>query len=316
MKNSASQIHLQAIIPSELKGKRLDQAIAQIFPDYSRTKLTEWIKERHVTVNGQFVQPKHHVAGGEIINISAEITIETQWDATEIPLNIIFEDENILVLNKPAGLVVHPAAGHFKNTLANALLHYLPSLNEIPRAGIVHRLDKDTSGLLVVAKTLRAQNYLVKQLHKHLVEREYEAIVMGVLTGGGTVDAPIGRHPKHRQRMAVIDEGKNAVTHYRVIERFANHTHVKVLLETGRTHQIRVHMAEINHPIVGDSIYGARVVIPKGASTNLINALRQFKRQALHAKRLGLHHPVTGEYMQWSVPLPDDMQALLKVLKS
>lgn len=315
MKNSASHIQLQTIIPHELKGKRLDQAIAQLFPDYSRTKLTEWVKERHVTVNGQFVQPKHQVVGGEVINISVEIPIETHWDATEIPLNIIYEDENILVINKPAGLVVHPAAGHFKNTLANALLHYLPSLNEIPRAGIVHRLDKDTSGLLVVAKTLSAQNYLVKQLHKHLVEREYEAIVIGVLTGGGTVDAPLGRHPKHRQRMAVVEDGKNAVTHYRIIERFTSHTHLKLILQTGRTHQIRVHMAEINHAIVGDSVYGARVVIPKGANVHLINALRQFKRQALHAKRLALHHPVTGEYMQWSVPLPEDMQELLAVLK-
>ncbi len=315
MKNSASHIHLQAIIPPELKGKRLDQAIAQLFPDYSRTKLTEWIKGQHVTVNGQFVQPKHPVLGGEIINITAELPIETHWGATEIPLNIIYEDDSILVINKPVGLVVHPAAGHFKNTLANALLHYLPALAELPRAGIVHRLDKNTSGLLVVAKTLPAQNYLVKQLHKHLVEREYEAVVIGVLTGGGTVDAPIGRHPIHRQRMAVIDEGKHAVTHYRIIERFAGHTHLKVLLETGRTHQIRVHMAEIKHPIVGDAVYGARVVLPKGASTQLINALRQFKRQALHAKRLGLVHPVTGEYMQWSTPLPEDMKELLNALK-
>lgn len=315
MKNTPTQIQLHAIIPAELAGKRLDQAIAILFPDYSRTKLQEWIKGEHVTVNGQFVQPRQHVLGGEIIDISAQIPVETHWNPNDISLNIIYEDESLLVINKPAGLVVHPAAGHYQNTLANAILHYLPNSVELPRAGIVHRLDKETSGLLVIAKTLVAQNYLVKQLQKHKIEREYEAIVIGVMTGGGTVDAPIGRHPTHRQRMSVNEQGKHAISHYRVIERFKGHTYIRVLLETGRTHQIRVHMAEINYPILGDSIYGARAIIPKGASALLIEKIRNFKRQALHAKRLSLIHPITNELMQWSAPLPDDMQDLLNTLR-
>ena len=315
MKNIATQIQLHAIIPTELAGKRLDQAIAILFPDYSRTRLQEWIKGQHVTVNGHFVQPRQRVLGGEIINITAQMPIETHWNPSDIPLNIIYEDESLLVINKPAGVVVHPAAGHSQNTLANAILHYLPTSAELPRAGIVHRLDKETSGLLVVAKTLIAQNYLVKQIQKHKVEREYEAIVIGVMTGGGTVDAPIGRHPTHRQRMSVNEQGKHAISHYRVIERFRGHTYIRVLLETGRTHQIRVHMSEINHPLLGDSIYGARAIIPKGASALLIEKIRNFKRQALHAKRLALIHPITNELMQWSAPLPDDMQDLLTILR-
>lgn len=315
MKNTATQIQLQAIIPDDLAGKRLDQAIAILFPDYSRTRLQEWIKEQHVTVNGKFVQPRHRVTGGETIQIAAEIPVETHWNPTEIPLNIIYEDENLLVINKPAGLVVHPAAGHYQNTLANAILHYLPNSAELPRAGIVHRLDKETSGLLVIAKTLTTQTYLVRQLQKHKIEREYEAVVIGVMTGGGTVDAPIGRHPIHRQRMAVNKQGKEAISHYRVIERFKGHTHIRVLLETGRTHQIRVHMSEINYPLLGDSVYGARAIIPKGASATLIDKIRNFKRQALHAKRLSLIHPVTKELMEWSAPLPDDIQELLNILR-
>ncbi len=315
MKNTATQIQLQAIIPVELAGKRLDQAIAIIFPDYSRTRLQEWIKGQHVTVNGQFVQPRHRVLGGEIIHINAEMPIETHWNPSQISMYIIYEDDSLLVINKPAGLVVHPAAGHYQNTLANAILHYLPNSAELPRAGIVHRLDKETSGLLVIAKTLTAQTDLVKQLQKHKIEREYEAIVIGVMTGGGTVDAPIGRHPVHRQRMAVNEGGKQAVSHYRVIERFRGHTYIRVLLETGRTHQIRVHMSEINHPLLGDAIYGARAIIPKGASSLLIDKIRHFKRQALHAKRLALIHPITKELMQWSAPLPEDMHEMLNILR-
>ena len=271
MKNSASHIQLQAIIPPELIGKRLDQAYCNFVSGLFTNKITRVDdRDSSVTVNGQFVQPRQRLAGGEIILINAVLTIETEWNPTEIPLNIVYEDDSLLVINKPAGLVTHPAAGHYRNTLANAVLHYLPASAELARAGIVHRLDKDTSGLLVVAKTLTAQHYLVKQLHKHLVEREYEAVVMGVLTGGGTVDAPIGRHPKNRQRMAVVEDGKPAVTHYRIIERFRGHSHIRVLLETGRTHQIRVHMSDINHPLLGDSVYGARVILPKGASALLI----------------------------------------------
>ena len=247
--------------------------------------------------------------------IDAHIEIEVSHDAEKISLNIIFEDEQIIIINKPVGMVVHPAIGNHSNTLLNALLYHAPQLANLPRAGIVHRLDKDTSGLLVIAKTLEAQTTLVKQLNRRKITREYEAIVQGVLTGGGTISEPIGRHPRQRIKMAVVEGGKEAVTHYWVIERFNAYTHIKVKLETGRTHQIRVHMASHHHPIAGDQTYGGRMKLPKGASEELIEGLRQFKRQALHAKRLAFLHPMTNEETSFEAPLPNDIKHLLELLK-
>lgn len=307
-------IQLEASVPLELAGARLDQVAAQLFADYSRERLKDWIKDGRLTLDGKVAKPKDRVVGGEQLRLAAELDIETTAAPEEIPLNIVYEDEHLLVLDKPAGLVVHPGAGNHTGTMMNALLHHCPGLQHIPRAGIVHRIDKDTSGLLVVAKTLPAQTSLVDQLSEKSVFREYEAVVVGVLTSGGTVDAPIERHPVDRVRMAVVEGGKEAVTHYRVITRFRGHTHVRVQLETGRTHQIRVHMAHISHPLVGDPVYGGRMRLPKGGTPALIKAVQQFPRQALHARRLGVIHPATGQEMKWESPLPEDMVKLLAVL--
>ncbi len=304
-----------ALVPEEAAGKRLDQVLAELFPDYSRSRLQQWVKGGQVLVDGRQPRPRDKVWGGEQVAVSAMVEVETDWQGEAIPLDIVYEDEALLVLNKPPGMVVHPAAGNREGTLVNALLHYAPELQHVPRAGIVHRLDKDTSGLLVVARTLESHTALVAQLQARSVSREYQAVVMGVLTAGGTVDAPIGRHPVQRKRMAVVESGREAVSHYRVVERFRAHTHVTVRLETGRTHQIRVHMASIRHPLVGDPVYGGRLRLPAGASEPLKAALRGFKRQALHAAALGLDHPRTGEPITWSVPLPDDLVQLLEVLR-
>lgn len=314
-------VSLSASVPLELAGARLDQAAAQLFPEYSRERLKDWIKDGRLTVEGRSGKPKDKVAGGEELVLLAELEAETEAVPQDIPLNILYEDDSLLVLDKPAGLVVHPGAGNPDGTLMNALLFHCPDLRLLPRAGIVHRIDKDTSGLLVVAKTLPAHTDLTAQLAEKSVYREYEAIVCGVMTGGGTIDAPIDRHPTDRTRMAVVnrrdeedERGRNAVTHYRVIARFRGHTHVRVQLETGRTHQIRVHMSHIGHPLVGDPVYGGRPRLPKGGSPEMIRAVQQFPRQALHARRLGLVHPVTGEQMNWESPLPVDMVALLATL--
>lgn len=285
--------------------------LAQLFPDYSRSRLQKWIKDGHVTVNQQRLRPKDTVFGGEIVELNVVLDDETQWQAQEIPLEIVYEDSDIIVINKPADFVVHPGAGNPDGTLGNALLHRYPELESVPRAGVVHRLDKDTTGLLVIARTLKAQKSLVEQLQAREFEREYVALVVGVMTSGGTVDEPIGRHPTQRIKMAVVHNGKEAVTHYRVLERFRAHTLVKVNLETGRTHQIRVHMAYIHYPLVGDPLYGGRLQIPSGCSPQFGEVLRQFKRQALHAARLGLVHPHTGDYMEWEAPLPADMAHLI-----
>lgn len=314
-------VSLSASVPLELAGARLDQAAAQLFPEYSRERLKDWIKDGRLTVQGKSGKPKDKVAGGEELVLLAELEAETEAVPQDIPLNILYEDDSLLVLDKPAGLVVHPGAGNPDGTLMNALLFHCPDLRLLPRAGIVHRIDKDTSGLLVVAKTLPAHTDLTAQLAEKSVYREYEAIVCGVMTGGGTIDAPIDRHPTDRTRMAVVnrrdeedERGRNAVTHYRVIARFRGHTHVRVQLETGRTHQIRVHMSHIGHPLVGDPVYGGRPRLPKGGSPEMIRAVQQFPRQALHARRLGLVHPVTSEQMNWESPLPADMVALLATL--
>jgi len=311
----SQQIQLSAAVTDAQAGLRLDQVAAELFPDFSRSRLQSWIKRGELTVDGATRKPRDKVIGGELLAINAELEAEQSWEPQAIALDIIYEDEHLLVINKPAGLVVHPAAGNRDSTLLNALLHHAPDLATLPRAGIVHRIDKDTTGLLVVAKSLKAHASLVDQLQEKTAFREYEAIVQGVMTGGGMVNEPIGRHPTQRTRQAVSHSGKPAVTHYRLIERFRAHTHIRVQLETGRTHQIRVHMAHIQYPLLGDPVYGGRLRLPKGASEELIEALRQFKRQALHARKLGVQHPETGEYIEWESPLPDDFRAMLKVLR-
>ena len=307
---------LTTTIPREMAGMRLDQVLALLFPDYSRARLQCWIRNGQVMVDDRQLRPRDKVQGGESVLVNAIGDEVIKWQAEAIPLNIIHEDEALLVINKPAGLVVHPGAGNQAGTLLNALLSYAPELATVPRAGIVHRLDKDTSGLMVVARTLMAHKRLVDQLQARTLKREYEAVVCGVMTAGGEVNVPVGRHPVHRTRMAACGSGKTAVTHYRVVERFRAHTHIRVRLETGRTHQIRVHMAHIHYPIVGDAQYGGRLRLPKGASPALIESLRGFKRQALHAIQIGLQHPVTDEWRQWEVSLPPDMAGLLRVLRA
>lgn len=308
-------VRLQATVPAELGGQRLDQALAVMFPDYSRSRLQGWIRAGQVQVDGRTLKPRDKVEGGEEVMLAALLEDETRAEAEPIRLTILHEDAEILVIDKPAGLVVHPGAGNPAGTLVNALLHHRPELRVLPRAGLVHRLDKDTSGALVVAATPAAHASLVRQLEERSVSREYQAVCVGVMTGGGTVDAPIGRHPVDRVRMAIREGGREAVTHYRVVERFRGHTQVLCRLETGRTHQIRVHMASLRHPIVGDSVYGGRLAMPKGATAELAEALRGCRRQALHAARLELVHPGSGETVAFEAPLPADMSALLAVLR-
>jgi len=303
------------IIPDRLIGQRIDSAMAQMLPDYSRSKITTWVRSGGALINGKTFKPKEKILGGEIVTLNIKAEKTNDWKAEDIPLDIVFEDNDIIVVNKPVGLVTHPGAGNWTGTLANALLHYDPSLANLDRAGIVHRLDKNTSGLMVVARSELAQKNLVEQLQTHAVSREYSAIVYGHMISGGTVDEPIGRDPKDRIRQAVVEDGKDAVTHYRVIDRFAHHTHVKAILETGRTHQIRVHLSYIGHPLIADPMYGGKIRFPKKADDHLKNALKKFNRQALHAKKLTLTHPITLEQMSWKVPLPQDLQDLLKVLQ-
>lgn len=308
-------LKLTAQVAMEMAGKRLDQALAILFPDFSRSRLQQWIKQERVTIDGVVRRPRDKLLGGERVVLEALIEDQVECCPEDIPLDLIYEDDQIIVINKPVGLVVHPAVGNRDGTLQNALLHHDPDLVQLPRAGIVHRLDKDTSGLLVVARTLGAHRSLVEQLQERAFKREYRAIVTGVMTAGGTVDEPIGRHPTQRTRMAVNFSGKPAVTHYRVLERFRAHTYLKVQLETGRTHQIRVHLSHIRYPIVGDPVYAGRLRLPAGATEALRDEIRGFRRQALHARRLGLTHPVSDEWMEWESPLPDDMEHLLAVLK-
>ena len=306
----------RAVVPPELAGQRLDQALAVLFPDYSRSRLQGWIRDGQVRVDGRELRPRDKVDGGEEVVLSAVLEDETRAGPEPIALAILHEDAEILVLDKPAGLVVHPGAGNPAGTLVNALLHHRPELRALPRAGIVHRLDKETSGVMVVAATPAAHAALVRQLEARSVRREYEAVCVGVMTGGGTVDAPIGRHPVDRVRMAVRPGGREAVTHYRVVARFRGHTHVRCRLETGRTHQIRVHLASIRHPLVGDPVYGGRLSIPAGAGEALATALRGFRRQALHAARLEFEHPAGGKTVRFEAPLPGDLEGLLAALKA
>jgi len=306
---------LQIIIPSRMKGARLDSSLAEMLPDYSRSKITAWIKSGDALINGKIFKPKDKTSGDEIVFLTLNQKQSNDWIAEEIPLNVVYEDEDIIVINKQFGLVTHPGAGNWTGTLANALLYYDPTLSRLDRVGIVHRLDKNTSGLMVVARNEKSQKYLVEQLQNHSVDREYSAIVYGHMIAGGTVDEPIGRDSRDRVKQAVSQSGKEALTHYRAIDRFKSHTHVKAILETGRTHQIRVHLSYVGHSLIGDPMYGGRVRFPKKASEELKKALLNFKRQALHSKKLTLKHPISGEVMSWKAPLPDDMQELLSVLK-
>ena len=303
-------------VPESCLGKRFDQTLAEMFPDYSRSRLKEWILAGHVTVDGVVVdKAREKMFGGEEIAIDTEVEAEVRFEAQDIPLNIVYEDDDILVINKPAGLVVHPGAGNPDGTVLNALLHHCPQLDVVPRAGIVHRLDKDTTGLMVVAKTIAAQTNLVESLQAREITREYEAIASGIMTAGGVVDEPIGRHATKRTHMAVTFSGRPSITHYRVMEKFRLHTRLRLRLETGRTHQIRVHMAHITHPLAGDPVYGGRPRPPKNASEELREMLRQFKRQALHAAMLSLYHPITGVQMTWHADIPADMVKLTDMLR-
>lgn len=305
---------IHCCIPVSFAGMRLDQALSQLWPCYSRSRIQQWIKSGHLQVNGRSARPRDPVMGGERVQVVIPQEKFINAEPQPIPLKICYEDSALIVIDKPAGLVVHPAAGNRDGTLVNALLHHAPELAGLPRAGLVHRLDKDTSGLLVVARSLPAHRALIEQLKAHTIEREYEAIVNGVMTAGGMVNAPIGRHPMDRKRMAVVARGKSALTHYRVIARFAHHTHVRVLLETGRTHQIRVHMAHIRYPILGDPVYGGRFRVAASLPAHCREALSHFRRQALHAVRLSLLHPLTGARMQWRCQVPPDIKELLELL--
>ena len=314
MKESAS-LHL--VVPSNLGGQRLDLALQQMLPDHSRSRLQAWIKEGLVMLDGKAPTAKTKVWGGEQLLVNPpQNAQENAFAPEDIPLDVVFEDDTLIIINKPAGLVVHPAAGNWSGTLLNALLFHWPLLKDVPRAGIVHRLDRDTSGLLVVAKTLEAQTSLVRQLQARTVKREYRAIVWGQLWRNGKVDQPVGRHPHHRTKMAVIRRGRPAVTHYEILERFGTNTYLRCNLETGRTHQIRVHLQYLNAPMVGDPMYGIGNIIPHKIMTpELREVIGNFKRQALHAIKLGLIHPVTNAPMEWQIDLADDMRELLEAMR-
>ncbi len=297
------------------KGLRLDQAAAQLFAEFSRSRLQAWIAAGQLKLNDELANQRDVVKHRDQLNLQANLVLDPGVRAEAIPLDIVYEDEHLIIVNKSAGLVVHPGAGNTSGTLVNALLHHAPELDALPRAGLVHRIDKDTTGLLVVARTLEAHAVLVEALQQREINREYEAVVRGHLVAGGTIDKPIERDPNDRTRMAIRQGGRESVTHYRVLERFKSHTRLRLKLETGRTHQIRIHMASEKHALVGDPVYGGRLAIPAGTTPALEAMLRGFNRQALHARRLGLVHPATGEVMDWQVPPPADMQALIAALR-
>jgi len=303
------------IVPKHLAGERLDKVLSLLYPEHSRARLQSWIKAGNVTVDGLKIRQKDSVLAGQSIVVTPEFEPDKKHSGEAIPLNIIHEDREILIINKPAGLTVHPGAGNREHTLLNALLYYHAGLQQVARAGIVQRLDKDTTGIMVIAKTPAVHTYLVRQLRERNIHREYQAIVLGIMTGGGRVDAPIGRHPVHRKRMAVIDTGKHAVTHYRIMKKFPAFTHLLVRLETGRTHQIRVHMAHLHHPLVGDPLYSGRRRLPGNISQSLADVIRSFPRQALHAYRIEFVHPASNIMMQWTAPPPEDFLFLLDVLE-
>ena len=305
----------RARVPEGAAGRRFDAVLAELFPEYSRSRLAAWIKTGDALLDGRPARPRDPVRGGEMVDLVVVVETQVRAEAEDIPLGILHEDDQVIVLDKPAGLVVHPGAGNPAGTLVNALLHHDPALASLPRAGIVHRLDKDTSGVMMVARTLTAHTALVAQLSARQVHRQYLAVVVGALVSGGTAAAAIDRHPRDRIRMAVREDGRDAVTHFRLRERFRAHTLLECRLETGRTHQIRVHMAHLKHPIVGDPLYGGALRLPKGATPGLVDALRGFRRQALHAESLAFVHPATGEPLRCEAPVPGDMQALLRALR-
>lgn len=307
---------LTATVPKELAGLRFDQAVAQLFPDYSRTRLTQWIRAGRITVETQRLPPKHRLQGGERVQLHPAPPEGPCWTPEPLPLSLVHQDRDVLIINKPQGLVVHPGAGNLHGTLVNALLYHFPELAEVPRAGIIHRLDKETTGLLVVARNLRAHKRLVDQLKSRAITREYIGLVVGTVTGGGVISAPIGRHPVQRTRMAVISSGRAASTRYRVLERFLGCTLMRLSLDTGRTHQIRVHMAHLGHPLVGDPLYGKRPRVRNIKDSSIADALLGFGRQALHAAHLELKHPLDRHRLEFNAPLPEDMLGLLEVLRA
>lgn len=314
--STATRLSLQFQLDDSFFGQRIDQIAASVWPDFSREKLKQWLKEGHLLVNGNSVKPKYKSEGDELLTLEVELEAQTRSLPEDIPLDIVYEDDDIIVINKPVGMVVHPGAGNITGTLVNALLHHYPKSVELTRAGLVHRIDKDTSGLLVVAKNLEAQFSLSKQLEKKSVYRVYDLVAYGAIIAGGTIDEPIKRHPVDRIKMAILPGGKDAVTHYNVKERFQHFTRIQARLETGRTHQIRVHFSYIGHGLVGDPVYMNRVRVPAGASPLLAETLRGFKRQALHAAKLGLVHPRSGEEMQFEAPWPEDLTNLVEVLRT
>lgn len=307
---------LEARVPIQCHGMRLDQVAAELFPEYSRNRLATWIKEGQLTVDGRTVKPRDKATASAQLTLLVADEPVIDWQPQNLPLEVIFEDEHILVVNKPAGVVVHPAAGHADGTLVNALLAHAPELGALPRGGIVHRLDKETSGIMFVARSSLAHKSLVAQLSGRTVSRTYCAVCTGALTGGGKIDAPIDRHPTARTKMAVVADGKPAVTHFRIAHRFKHYTQLQVNLETGRTHQIRVHMAHRKWPLIGDPVYGGRQRVPAGASDLLMSTLRSFPRQALHAQALEFEHPASGDWMEFETELPDDLVNLLEILDS
>ena len=315
VRNDESSAPREARVPQAAAGRRFDAVLAELFPEYSRSRLAAWIKSGDALLDGAPARPRDPVRGGEAVSLVAEAEEQTRAEPEDIRLDVLYEDDEVFVLDKPAGLVVHPGAGNPTGTLVNGLLHRDPRLAALPRAGIVHRLDKDTSGVMVVARTLQAHTALVAQLSAREVHRQYLAVVVGALVSGGTADAAIERHPRDRIRMAVREDGKDAVTHYRLRERFHAHTLLECRLETGRTHQIRVHMAHLRHPIVGDPLYGGPLRLPRGATDELVAALRGFKRQALHAETLEFAHPASGEPLRVVAPVPADLQDLLRALR-
>lgn len=306
---------LKATVPAQLSGRRLDQALANLYPQHSRSRLQAWIAAGKVKVNDRILRQKDPVRAGQLIEILPDFASQVPLQAEPIPLDALHEDEAVLVINKPPGLVVHPGAGNPVHTLQNALLFHDAALNLVPRAGIVQRLDKDTSGVMIIAKTPAIHTYLVDQLQRRLIQREYLAIVTGVMTAGGRIEAPIGRHPVARQRMAVNRRGKPAATIYRVLKKYSYHTYVAVRLESGRTHQIRVHLAHIHYPVVGDPVYGGRKPVPRTLTAELRELILAFPRQALHASSLSIIHPLSRESMSWTAPLPPDIQTLLAALE-